>query len=266
MATTIFYFTGTGNSLMVSRDLAVELGETKLVSIPKAIHEKEIDLTDERIGFIFPVYFFGIPLIIRDFIKKLKLDNQKYIFCVVNSGGTPGASLEQISKLLIAQGSKLNAGFHIEMPGNYIPMYNPPVDEKCKALFEAEKQKIKEVGKLIKACENTGIEKGKLNFTKVFAPIIYKHSAKFYKDAEKFQVTSKCDGCGICDRVCPVSNIEFNSKKPVWLNKCQQCLACIQWCPQKAIEFGKGTAKRIRYTNPKVKVKDIIDSVQVKNS
>jgi len=34
--TLLFYFSGTGNSLKVARDLSVELGETELVSIPQA--------------------------------------------------------------------------------------------------------------------------------------------------------------------------------------------------------------------------------------
>jgi ferredoxin/flavodoxin len=261
MGTTLFYFTGTGNSLKIARDLASELGETTLVSISRANHEKEIELSDECIGFVFPVYYFGIPLILWDFIKKLKIGNPKYIFCIANNGGNPGISREQISKLLGTKGIKLNAGFQIEMPDNYILMYNPTGITKSNVLFKAEKEKIKHIAKIIKSRENIGIEKGKMNPIKIFAPIIYTQSKKFNKSARKFNINDKCNACGVCKRVCPVNNIEMNMKTPVWSDKCQQCLACIHWCPQKAIEFGKGTAKRTRYTNPEVKIKDIIDSV-----
>lgn len=76
MSTTIFYFTGTGNSLMVSRDISKGLGDTKLVSIAQAINESEIQITDDCIGFVFPVYNVSFPVIVRDFVKSCHLINQ----------------------------------------------------------------------------------------------------------------------------------------------------------------------------------------------
>lgn len=41
---TIFYFSGTGNSLQVSKDIASQLGDTELCSISKIISNKEIKI------------------------------------------------------------------------------------------------------------------------------------------------------------------------------------------------------------------------------
>ena len=67
----------------------------------------------------------------------------------------------------------------------------------------------------------------------------------------------KCNGCGICSKVCPVNNIEIIKAKPVWMHRCEQCMACLQWCPQEAIQYGKNTTGRTRYRHPSVKLEDI---------
>lgn len=58
----------------------------------------------------------------------------------------------------------------------------------------------------------------------------------------------------------PVNNIEIINKTPKWDSKCEQCLACINWCPFKAIEFDNRTDKQMRYHNPNVTIRDIVDS------
>jgi len=66
---TIFYFSGTGNSLQVSKDIAEQLGDIELISIPNIINNDIIQVQAESIGIVFPVYMLGLPLIVEDFIK-----------------------------------------------------------------------------------------------------------------------------------------------------------------------------------------------------
>jgi flavodoxin len=73
MITQIFYFSATGNSLALARNIAMELGETELISIPK-VSGNCVTATAPRIGLVFPVYAWGLPRIVADFIKELKLD------------------------------------------------------------------------------------------------------------------------------------------------------------------------------------------------
>ena len=70
-----------------------------------------------------------------------------------------------------------------------------------------------------------------------------------------YHVDERCDGCGICAKVCPVANIEITDEKPVWLHHCESCLACFVWCPQKAVYGGILSGKSERYHHPDVKLR-----------
>lgn len=79
MGTTIYYFTGTGNSLKVAKDLSSALDEVKLVQISKNnIEDIDSDLS-EKIGFVYPVYFLGLPTMFKSFLEKLQINKNAYI-------------------------------------------------------------------------------------------------------------------------------------------------------------------------------------------
>ena len=71
----------------------------------------------------------------------------------------------------------------------------------------------------------------------------------FVKD-KKFYAKDDCIGCGLCERLCPMDNIEIKNGKPVWKGGCTHCMACICSCPESAIEYGKISAGKPRYKCP----------------
>lgn len=74
-----------------------------------------------------------------------------------------------------------------------------------------------------------------------------------------FISNEKCDGCGICKKICPVNNIEMIENKPIWSNDCAGCFACINWCLKEAIQLGNANFKIRQYHHPDVKIMDIIN-------
>ena len=50
----IFYFTGTGNSLHIARQLAEE--HTELLSIPQMVKRGKYDFEADEIGIVYPIY------------------------------------------------------------------------------------------------------------------------------------------------------------------------------------------------------------------
>jgi ferredoxin len=255
----IFYFSGTGNSLQVAKDIAAELGGIELVSIPKIINSSNIKVQSECIGLVFPVYMWGLPLIVDEFIKKLNFNKPTYVFAVATYGGLPGNALKQVNTILNNKKHRLNAGFTINMPGNYIVMYGERSKKNQQKAFSKEKIEIKKIVEIIKEKKNYGYKKSNILVERVFAPIVYKKIYKVSKMDESFWVKDSCVSCGICEKVCCVNNIEIVNGKPTWKNNCQQCMACIQYCPKQAIEYGKNTADRKRYKNPNITLNEMID-------
>lgn len=256
---TIFYFSGTGNSLQVSKDIALQIGDTELLSIPKIIKNSEIKVESECIGIVFPVYMSGLPSIVRDFIKKLSINKSTYVFAVATFGGIPGNALKQVDILMKDKGNTLNAGFILKMPGNYIVMYGATSNEIHIEEFEKEKVKVQQIADIIKEKKNYGYEKSKVLIDRILGPIFYKKIDSVHSMDKLFLAKDNCTGCGICEKVCSVKNIEIKNSKPSWKNNCEQCMACIQYCPNEAIEYGKKTIGRKRYNNPNISLKEIIN-------
>jgi len=256
MKTNLFFFSATGNSLMVSKDIAAKLDGTQIFSIPRVIHQ-EIDLDADNIGLVFPVFYLGMPRIIVDFINKLNLNNPKYLFAICTYGGFFGGTLSQAQKLLKKKGLTLNAGFSIQMPGNYVVKYGAISTEKQNELFVKEKQKVETIVKMIRNQQENEIERNNF-FINGLGNLAYKVvSPKFPTLDHNFNVNEKCNHCNLCEKVCPVQNIKMNNGTPTWQGNCEHCLACIQWCPQEAIQYRNQTLNRKRYQCPEVLVKEL---------
>jgi NAD-dependent dihydropyrimidine dehydrogenase PreA subunit len=258
MKTKLFFFSGTGNSLKVARDLAAELGDTEIVAIPEAL-KKQGSIDADRIGIVFPVYMWGLPLIVADFCSRLVAPSSAYIFGIATCGSSAGASLTQMKRLLDERNLTLSAGFVIVMPGNYTPLYGAPPVKKQEKMFAGATQRVSQIAGIVKAGTPARIEAGNFVWNLLASGLIYRlGSARIPQMDTRFRATEKCNSCGICEKVCPVGNIEMRSGRPAWLHKCEQCFACLQWCPQEAIQWGATTEGRKRYHHPVIAVKDLI--------
>jgi len=287
MSFEIYYFTGTGNSLAVARNIA-EKANGELIPIPAVVNKQSIKTDANNIGIVFPAYdaqLYGIPLIVERFIKKLEDIGSKYIFAVCTCGGIENVNalptLKNLSKIIKSLGGNLSAEFSIKLPMNtmdysHIPF---PIDQNKETMFKNCKDKIEVICQCItnKKKSKYKITKSLLNLLmtpmylllhKVYLMELKKNSKepkdtnlKFYEliplTDKSIYTDEKCNGCTVCAKVCPVQNIKMVEKKPVWQHRCEMCLACAEWCPKKAIHHcwraeGKGS-----YHHPDVKISDM---------
>ena len=253
----IFYFTGTGNSQYLAQKIAANTNNN-LYSIADCMKKKEFTFKlekNEAVGIVCPIYFWGLPSIMVDFISHIELINysKNYIYAAFSCGGSTGATDRMLSKALRKKGYKLNGAFSVIMPDNYILMFDlkTPDDKIDPILKNAEPT----IDKIISAIKEHSTDKSMLN--RGFLPILATTSNypiyKYGRKTKPFHVTSDCTGCEICVNLCPCEMISMENNLPVWKQgKCTQCLACIHHCPVQAIQYGKKTYKRGRYTNPNI--------------
>ncbi|MFC1617074.1 EFR1 family ferrodoxin [Candidatus Margulisiibacteriota bacterium] len=257
MTTTIYYFSGTGNSLKVAQDMAAQLGNTHIIPMSIELKKETISAYSDTIGFVFPVYCWGLPRIVIDFIHKFELDPKKYYFALATGGSSVGNTLVQFNSLLKRKKAKLSAGYLIVMPGNYIPLYGAKSEEKQNLMFQKANKKIASIAKIIKTKKKKRAQRNFFLFN-LITKLFYKASIKAFPKLDKFyNVDDKCSGCGICTKICPVENIKLINMKPKWNSNCEQCLACLQWCPEEAIQYNKITSTRKRYHHPQVQWQDL---------
>lgn len=259
MKTVIYYFSGTGNSLAVAKKISAGLGDCELVPVASLIHAPgEIIPSGERVGFVCPVYFSGLPMMVADFASKPDYSRVQYSFAVVTFGGSgSGPALRQLDGLIRKRrGRGLDAGFAVKMPGNYILMYGSPTGTKQEGLLDSADHEVMKIIPVIERCEHRNIP-GTI-FGRLFHALAYPWFTSHARGkARKFTVTSACTSCGTCVKVCPAANIDLVKGKPVWSDRCEVCCGCIHLCPAGAIQAGKSTEKRPRYRNPGVSVSEL---------
>lgn len=257
---TIFYFTGTGNSLQVAEDLNLDLrNPMKLQPISQLTNEDPIHIHTQCIGFVFPVYMLGIPIILGDFLKKLTFKGNTYLFAIATCGGNSGRSFVQINEFLNKKNQNLSAQFTIKMPGNNLLRYGAkPIKEQL-SIFEQEKTAIKNIAGIISSHQTTELTKLK-PIVNILGFMAYKKLENQYGQTPAYKVTDKCVNCELCKKVCCVNNVQIVDHQPVWGKNCQLCMACIQFCPKEAIEYGNKTTTRARYINPNIKLERLLSN------
>ena len=73
-----------------------------------------------------------------------------------------------------------------------------------------------------------------------------------------FIVTDACIKCGTCAKICPADNIQVG-EQVIYLHHCEGCLGCLHNCPKNAIHL-KNEQSAVRFRNPDVKIKELIDA------
>ena len=146
----IFYFTGTGNSLYVAKELSENFKQVDLVAIPKAISEEQYNYEDYvRVGFVLPLYFMAMPKLVNEFLNKLNIPKALYIFCIATRAYTKGMVFSDIDKILLNQGKRLDYGKYISFPDSYIRWAGARDEVVQEKLFSESKKQLDNIKKEI---------------------------------------------------------------------------------------------------------------------
>lgn len=252
----IFYFSATGNSKYAAERIAAATDD-RLIYLRDAVRGRSYRYElgrEERIGFVFPTYFWGLPSILNFFVEKLELSGYtgQYIYAVLTCGGSTGGAGDQLAALLEKRGLRLSAQFGIPMVDNYVPMFKIVQPEEIEARLNAAEEYIEDAVRVIRA---KGL--GDYNRSRGTAPGVM--TAALYplyahgRSTKPFVVTDHCISCGLCQEICPCGAILISGGKPAWVKpQCVRCLGCLHRCPAQAIHWKKPDEDQGRYYNPRV--------------
>ena len=132
----IYYYYGCGNSRYVAESLSKELGED-LGFIPDLIDKGgyEFDCEGGLLGFVFPVYAWNVPALVRDFVKKSRWKGKPdYVWFACTCGDNIGLTDKKFRGILSSVGLSLDACFTFQMPENYLcfPGFSLDTEENAK--------------------------------------------------------------------------------------------------------------------------------------
>ena len=257
MKNAIFYFSGTGNSLSVATSIAERIGDCEIVDIAKVngdantVRSMMANAT-ERLGFVFPLYFWGLPSIAYSFLRNITVVGSPYIFSVLTAGGdSASVGNRQIAKSLARKGHRLAAGFRVTMPDNYYVFYDADAQEKASAALESAKGVIERIAAHAASKTPAKIEGPAHWYESLLGrPVnaLFRHTV--HGAGKHFRASGECTGCGKCVRACSIGNINMSEKRPVWGPACEQCNGCINACPVKAISYRTDRKVLSQYLHP----------------
>ena len=269
MNTTIYYFTGTGNSLSIARTLADGLDGAGIVSIAETAATVEApDLHDSRgecVGFVFPTYAYGLPRMVKEFAEAFSPDSGTYTFAVASCCGIPGPVLREFRSILKKNGVKLNAGFTVLDPRSSLSE-DPEKDPIQRIMIAANRgatpalsgERLLEIVETVRSRKDHSVESSNA-LTNFLGGLMHRLAGRVFPSSGRdFHTQPSCTGCGICTKICPRGNIRLNEEgRPEWGEDCEFCHACIQWCPNTAIEYKTITEGMPRYRNPEISLTDM---------
>lgn len=247
----IYYFSGTGNSREIALRLAQQTNDTAQHICKEACNTTTC--SDNCIGFVFPVYGWTIPPVMKKFIEQLSITaSNTYIYMVCTCGDDAGHTDRCFYQLLNKKQRTCQAAWSIQMPDTYIGLPGFYIDEE-----NVVHQKLQQAWKLVSDIANHILQQhnihqvfnGKFAWTKTHILGALFH--RFLTGDSKFKVDEHCTRCGKCAKICPTKNITYNHRGlPTWNGHCTDCLACYHHCPHNAIQYGPYSKGKGQYRIP----------------
>lgn len=249
MSTRIYWFSGTGNSHWLAHQLCACLKDAACVNIASDVWRTHP--APERAVVVYPALCGGIPLLVLRFLREVAWTPQTDVHLLSNYGAFAMGSLVLPRRELARRGISVRSGFGIPMPSNYTPFGGAIPLPKQQGRFDAARARMPGIAAVIED-PTRRVWEGSILCAWIWTllhPLCTWRLARYDK---AFRVDDRCDGCGLCARICPVGDITMVEGHPTWQGRCEQCFRCLQYCPQESIQYKRVTEGRKRYHHPDV--------------
>jgi ferredoxin len=248
---TIFYLTGTGNSLAVAKSICE--GET-LISIPQVADVPDAEYKDDVIGVVFPVYYAHAPQMVRSFLAKAKL-TANYMFAIGTYGYQPGACLWDVQHRVVRRGNPFDYVGGLATADNYLPKFDMDVEISRLPDKHIEENLSRIAADIAVRKKQPATASASWRLVGAFIRMAERSLTKNVQ-AKSFHLDTSCDRCGICAKVCPAGNIAVTDTV-TFGDSCECCLGCVHHCPKIALHV-KGEQSAARWRNPHTTLAEIV--------
>lgn len=278
MNTEIYYFSGTGNSMFIAKEIQKRIPDSEILPIASLMKKDKIKSRGKTIGIVFPVHALTIPLVVMKFLRRIDLSEAEYIFAIADRYGTVFHGFKKIDQILRKKRKRLNSQFVIDMCSNESrhEIYNTPSVEEIASYERLALKKLDAAAEIILGrashYEDIKDHRFKTASNPVSAFLIERlvlalmNIAEHTRGVNYFYYDDKCTGCGICEKVCLSGKISMVDGKPVWKKNtfCYMCFACLNFCPVKAVQIHdipgvkSHTKENGRYPHPYASIGDML--------
>ncbi len=261
--TVIYYYSGSGNTLSVAKQVADKLGNTNLISIYNLRENPTVPADYARVGIVTATWFVRPPRIVKEVCEKLKISKKQKVFIIATCGGYDGFVCIDLKAILQPKTRYPVQTFMLPMPPNHIVGFSPLPPSIDRIYFHHEARATSKIAEKIRFDVPTrnrkGWPRGLLNWISRTFNLKLLGVDRDSTEAG-FYTTDACTKCGACEKICKNGNIQMTENGPVWGHDCQQCMGCVMWCPNHAIRHPNIPEKRRRYHHPDITLQDMMKS------
>ena len=220
----MFYcFSGTGNSQWVADKL-------------QGLIKDEQDV----FGMVFPVYGWGIPKVVKQYIQTHleEISKAQYVWAVLTCGDDIGYTDQILNEAL---GREADLVISVHMPNTYVCLPGFDIDpaNMAQAKVQETLKRLPSIADDINRREKkTDVCRGSMPWFKTY--VLRSLFNRFLITDRYFHTSIHCIRCQRCVRSCPQNNITTDEDgRIVWKHEnCTGCLRCYHRCPCHAIRFG----------------------------
>ena len=245
----LYVFSGTGNTLLVAREIGRVLAEAGLAVRLLPMERADPAAIDREacIGLAFPVAMQGTYPLVWEFVESLPAGSRTPAFMVDTMMGYSGGLVWPMRKILVSKGYLSCGAREIRMPANvFISRGMTP--RKRRLVAKGVEQARRYAGDLLEGS-------ARWLDAPVYSTLLSRvsRSSGFWDLFRRLTPVDAdvrtCTACGLCEQLCPVNNIAV-ADLPAFGSACILCMRCFSHCPEGAIRFRNYRSAKYRAVAP----------------